>query len=139
MKYSVAYYTRSGNTKKVAEVIADVLAVDARDISLELPGNVDVLFLGSSLYAFTYDESVEKFIEKNAENIGTIVSFSTSATGKSTAKLVKECCEKYNVKFYHQAFKCPGSFLLFNPGRPNEKDLIAVRNFTQSVMNELGD
>ncbi|MBR4580197.1 MAG: flavodoxin [Lachnospiraceae bacterium] len=139
MKYAVAYYTRSGNTKKVAEAIADVLVTEARDISLELPGKVDVLFLGSSLYAFKYDESVEKFIEKNADKIGMIVSFSTSATGKSTARFVKECAEKNNIKFYHQAFKCPGSFLITNPGRPHEKDLRAARNFTKSVMNELGD
>lgn len=139
MKYAVAYYTRSGNTKKVAENIGEVLGVEARDISLELPGKVDYLFLGSSLYAFKYDESVEKFIEKNAGNIGTIVSFSTSASGNSTAKFVKECAEKNGIKFYPHSFKCPGSFMLFNPGRPNEKDLNAARDFAKNIKSELGD
>ena len=53
MNYAVAYYTRSGNTKKVADAIAEVIGVPTTDISKGLSADVDVLFLGSSLYAFT--------------------------------------------------------------------------------------
>ena len=137
MKYAVAYYTRSGNTKKVAEAIAEVLGVTAMDISLELPKDIDVLFLGSSLYAFTYDPNVEEFIKKNAENVKTIVSFSTSASGKSTARFVKETAESCGIKFYKQSFKCYGKFLFTNLNRPNEKDLEAAREFAKNVRADL--
>lgn len=139
MKYAVAYYTRSGNTKKVADAIAEVLGVEAFDISKGMTEKADVLFLGSSLYAFTYDPSVEKFIQDNASFIGQIVSFSTSASGKSTAKFVKETAEKCNVKFYPHGFKCTGKFGFMNAKHPNEKDLDAARDFAKTVLAKLGE
>lgn len=139
MKYAVAYYTRSGNTKKVADVIAEVLGVSATDISEGVAEPVDVLFLGSSLYAFNYDPTVENFIQDNASNIKQIVSFSTSASGKSTAKFVKATAEKCGIRFYPHAFKCYGKFGFMNAKRPNEKDLEEAREFTKSVLAELGE
>ena len=67
MKYAVSYYTRSGNTKKLADVAAGILGVEAHDIADGLTEKVDVLFLGNSLYAFTIEPSVGEFIEKNAK------------------------------------------------------------------------
>ena len=139
MKYAVAYYTRSGNTKKVADVIAEVLGVEAKEISEGVSEPVDVLFLGSSLYAFTYDPAVEKFIQENASNIKQIVSFSTSASGKSTAKFVKETADKCGIKFYGHAFKSYGKFGIFNAKRPNDKDLEEAREFAKMVLADLGE
>ncbi len=139
MKYAVAYYTRSGNTKKVAETIAEILGVTPFDISEGMSEKADVLFLGSSLYAFTYDPAVEKFIQENSNYIGKIVSFSTSASGKSTAKFVKETAEKNGIDFYNHAYKCYGKFGILNANRPNEKDLEQAREFTKTVVAELGE
>lgn len=139
MKYAVAYYTRSGNTKKIAETIAEVLGVTPFDIADGMSEKADVLFLGSSLYAFSYDPAVEKFIQDNAESIGQIVSFSTSASGKSTAKFVKETAEKCGIKFYPHAYKCYGKFGILNPSRPGEKDFVQARVFAKSVVADLGD
>lgn len=139
MKYAVAYYTRSGNTKKVADAIAEIIEVKATDISEGLSEDVDVLFLGSSLYAFTYDPNVEKFIQDNASKIKQIVSFSTSASGNSTAKFVKETAEKCGIKFYPQGFKCRGKFGIMNAKRPNEKDLEEAREFARNVLAKLGE
>ena len=136
MKYAVGYYTRSGNTKKMAETVAEVLGVEAFDITRGLDKEVDILFLGSSPYAFDFDPNVGEFIEKYADKIGRIVAFGSCASGKSTARKVRECAIQNGVKFYNHSFKCPGSFLFMNPGRPNEKGLTALRNFTKSVMAE---
>jgi len=136
MKYAVGYYTRSGNTKKMAETVAEVVGVEAFDITRGLDKEVDVLFLGSSPYAFDFDPNVGEFIEKYADKIGCIVSFGSSASGNSTAKKVRECAGQNGVKFYNHSFKCPGSFLFMHPGRPNEKDLAALRDFTKSVLAE---
>ena len=40
MNYAVAYYTRSGNTKKVADAIAEVIGVPTTDISKGLSADV---------------------------------------------------------------------------------------------------
>lgn len=50
MKVAVRYYSKSGNTKKLADAIAEALKTEAMDISHEVNGEVDVLFMGSSVY-----------------------------------------------------------------------------------------
>ena len=44
MKYAIRYYSKSGNTKKLADAISEVLDVPAYDLSHELTEDVDVLF-----------------------------------------------------------------------------------------------
>ena len=62
MKAAVRYYTKTGNTKKLAEAIAGALGVQALPISEPVHEAVDVLFLGNSYYAFTIDPEVRAFI-----------------------------------------------------------------------------
>ena len=52
MKIAVRYYTRSGNTQKLAEAVAAAVGVEALPVSEPLTEPVDVLFLGCSYYAF---------------------------------------------------------------------------------------
>ena len=63
MSIAIRYYTRSGNTKKLADAIAEAVSVEARDLNVPLTEKADVLFLGSSYYGFDADESVKKFEE----------------------------------------------------------------------------
>ena len=79
MKVAVRYYTRSGNTKKLADVIAKTVSCEAKDVTVSLTEKVDILFLGCSYYAFDVDEAVKRFILENKQNIGKIVCFGTSA------------------------------------------------------------
>ena len=58
MKIAVRYYTRSGNTKKLAEAVAGAVSVEAKDVSVPLEEKSDVLFLGCSYYAFDVDQAV---------------------------------------------------------------------------------
>jgi len=68
MNIAVRYYTRSGNTKKLADAAAKAASVSAQDISIPLAEKVDILLLGCSYYAFDVDEAVKKFIIDNKEN-----------------------------------------------------------------------
>lgn len=49
MKFAVRYYTKTGNTKRLAEAIAKELGVEALPISEPVEDAVDYLFLGISL------------------------------------------------------------------------------------------
>ncbi|MDC7235654.1 MAG: flavodoxin domain-containing protein, partial [Spirochaetales bacterium] len=77
MKIAVRYYSKSGNTRKVAEVIAKALGVDALSIDEGLPKDVDLLFLGSSVYAGGVDKKVKDFINELDGSVKEIVNFST--------------------------------------------------------------
>ena len=62
MTYAVRYYTKTGNTKRLAEAIAKELEVEALPISEPVTEPVDALFLGNSYYAFTIDPEVRTFV-----------------------------------------------------------------------------
>ena len=64
MNIEVRYYSRGGNTKKIAEAIAGAVGVEAKTVAEPLTGDVDILFLGSAPYAFDVDDEVKKFIHK---------------------------------------------------------------------------
>ena len=55
MRFAVRYYTKTGNTKRLAEAIANELGVEALPISEPVKEQVDFLFLGNSYYAFDID------------------------------------------------------------------------------------
>ena len=69
MKVAVRYHSRTGNTKKVALAIAEALGVDAKDASVPLEEKVDILFLGSAVYAAGVDDAMKAFVAGNKDNI----------------------------------------------------------------------
>jgi len=138
MKIAVRYYTRSGNTKKLAEAVAEAVAVEAKDVSVPLSEKADVLFLCCSYYAFDVDEAVKKFIIENKDNIGKIVCFGTSAMMRSMKKPVKKVADTVGVAVADEEFHCRGEFAKFHKGRPNEKDLADVSAFAKSVIDQEG-
>ena len=62
MKYAVRYYTKTGNTKRLAEAVAEALGVEALPVSEPVTEPVDILLLGNSYYAFTIDPEVRSFV-----------------------------------------------------------------------------
>ena len=74
MTYAVRFYTKTGNTKRLAEAIAGELGVEALPISEPVTEKVDFLFLGNSYYAFDIDTEVKQFIASlDKEKIGKII------------------------------------------------------------------
>lgn len=136
MKVAVRYYTRSGNTKKLAEAIAEAVAVEAKDVSVPLEEKADVLFLGCSYYAFDVDQAVKDFIANNKDNIGKIVCFGTSAMMKSMKKPVSKVTKTVGVEVADEEFHCRGEFAKVHKGRPNEKDLADVSAFAAKIITK---
>lgn len=138
MSVAVRYYTRSGNTKKLADAIAARLGVEACTVDKGLLERVDVLFLGCSYYAFDVDEAVKEFILANKWNIGKIVLFGTSAMMKSAYKPVKKVADEAGVELTHEEFHCWGQFHFAHKGRPDENDMKAAADFAENVLKSLG-
>ena len=134
MKIAVRYYTRSGNTKKLAEAIAEAISVESCDITVPLTAKVDILFLGSSYYAFDADDAVKTFIADNKDNIGKIVCFGTSAMMKSMKKPITKVAGKLGVAVADEEFHCRGQFGKIHKGRPNEEDIDALKRFAADIL-----
>ena len=80
MKAAVRYYTKTGNTKRLAEAVAAAVGTEALPISVPVTERVDILFLGNSYYAFNIDPEVRDFIRSlDQSKIGRIVNFGSAA------------------------------------------------------------
>lgn len=134
MKIAVRYYTRSGNTKKLAEAVVEAVSVEAKDVSVPLSEKADVLFLGCSYYAFDVDPTVKDFIVSNKENISKIVCFGTSAMMKSMKKPVRKVADTVGVTVADEEFHCRGEFAKIHKGRPNEEDLANAAKFARGIL-----
>lgn len=139
MTYAVRYYTQTGNTKRLAEAIAEELGVQALPISAPITEKVDVLFLGNSYYAFTIAPEVREFVAGlEKDKVGKIINFGTAAMMNSTYKKVRSVAATKGIPVLDREFHCKGEFKGMNKGRPNEDDLKAARVFAKSIRKELG-
>ncbi len=135
MTYAVRYYTKTGNTKKLAEAIADALGVEALPISTPVTEAVDVLFLGNSYYAFNIDPEVRAFLQTLEKGkVGRVVNFGSAAMLNSTYKKVKAEADKVGIPMDAREFHCRGEFKGVHKGRPNRDDLAAAAAFAKSVI-----
>ena len=132
MKFAVRYYTKTGNTKRLAEAMAKELGVEALSIIEPVTEPVDILFLGNSYYAFNIDPEVRNFIRTlDKEKVGRIVNFGSAAMLNSTYKKVKAEADKVGIAMDKKEFHCKGEFKGIHKGRPNEDDIKAAVEFVK--------
>lgn len=135
MTFAVRYYTKTGNTKRLAEAIAKELGVEALPISEPVNEAVDYLFLGNSYYAFTIDPEVKAFVASlDKTKIGKIVNFGSAAMLNSTYKKVKKVADKVGIPMDGKEFHCKGEFKGIHKGRPNAEDMKAAAEFAQKII-----
>ena len=134
MKVEIRYFSRGGNTKKLAEAIAEAIEVPAKTVNEPLTEDVDILFLGSSVYAYGVDENIKDFINHIDVKVGKVVNFSTAAIIKSTYNQVKKLLDQKNIPMDNKEFYCKGSFGPLHKGKPNSDDLKAIAEFAREII-----
>ena len=135
MKIAVRYYTKTGNTKRLAEAIAEAVGAEALPISTPVTEPVDILCLGNSYYAFSIDPEVRDFVKGLDKNmVGRIVNFGSAAMLNSTFKKVKAEADKVGIKMDEREFHCKGEFKGLHKGKPDESDMKAAAEFARKVI-----
>ena len=135
MRIAVRYYTKTGNTKRLAEAVGKAIGVEALPISEPISEPVDILFLGNSYYAFSIDPEVRDFVRSLDKNlVGKIVNFGSAAMLNSTYKKVKAEADKVGIPMDEREFHCKGEFKNLHKGRPNDADLKAVSEFAKRIV-----
>ena len=134
MTFAVRYYTKTGNTRKLATAIAEALGVQALPISEPVTEPVDILLLGNSYYAFSIDPEVKAFIRSlDKSKVCRIANFGSAAMLNSTFKKVKAEADKVGIPMVDKEFHCRGEFKGIHKGRPNAEDLEAAAAFAKSL------
>jgi flavodoxin len=134
MKAQVIYFTKTCNTKKVAEAIASEFNVEAEDVNTAKLNKDGLIFLGSGKYGNQPGKIMMEFIENNNFKSRNVALFGTSGSGKGLE--VQEMEKALNAKEASVIgkFFCRGKFMLFNRGRPNEQDFTEAKNFAKQMM-----
>ena len=133
--YAVRYFSKTGNTKKLADTIAKTVGCNAYTCQERVEKETDVLFLGASVYAAGIDEEVKQFIQSlDAKKVKCVAVFSTSALAQRALPAVTELLHQKGIKVSPQSFYCRGKFMFMHKGRPNESDLQAVSEFAKKIM-----
>lgn len=98
MKAAVRYYSRTGHTKALAQAIAKGAGVTAESVPAEMTEKVNVLFIGSGLYAAFLDKHLKDYLESlDASKVGKVVMFSTSMLSKRAFPLMKKVLEAKGI------------------------------------------
>lgn len=131
MNIAVRYYSRSGNTKVLADAIARGLGVSAISVDAEnsaITEDVDVLFVGGALYAYGLDKHLSKFLEGlDASKIKKAVVFSTSWLSKHSVDLIKKGLSKKGIKVEDE--------YCYFKNRPSEDNLKEAEEFVKRIIN----
>ena len=129
MSAAVRYYSRSGNTKALAEAIARGAGVSAISIDAEeaaINANVEVLFIGGALYAYGLDKRLAAYIGTlKRENIGKAVIFSSAAISRHALDLLRQELTAKGIPVESAAF--------FARSKPGEKQLHAAEEFGKAM------
>ena len=99
MKIAIIYKSKHhGNTKKIAEVMAETLKADLfdlKDVNMDVIGKYDLIGFGSGKYFLRPHKKLRNFVEKldNVDSKKAFV-FSTSGDGKPMGWLEKNLSKK---------------------------------------------
>ncbi|WFR55132.1 flavodoxin family protein [Anaerocolumna sp. AGMB13025] len=134
-KVEVRYYSKTGNTAKLAEAIGDELLVKAKSVEVPIEGDVDILFLGSSVYGAGVDNKVKTFINSLDSRVKTVVNFSTAAILPSTYGQIKKLLGEKGIALEVREFHCRGEFKFMHKGKPDAQDIKNVREFARKIVS----
>ncbi|MCD7735351.1 MAG: flavodoxin [Lachnospiraceae bacterium] len=136
MMIQVRYFSKSGNTKKLADCIARTAGVQAQPIRNGASDQADILFLGASVYWGGIDNQVKEYIEQlDPKKIRKVVVFSTSALAQRAFPDIRKRLEKKNISVSEENFYCRGEFTALHKSRPNSEDLKAAEKFTMGILH----
>ncbi|MDD4080472.1 MAG: hypothetical protein PHP02_03535 [Eubacteriales bacterium] len=135
MNIQVVYHTKTGHSRKIAGAAAQAPGLEAREIK-DWRGEekVDLLFIAGGIYGGQSDPKLLDIIAGlRPETAARAVLITSCAGGKDKQVQVRQALEARGIPVDAREFTCPGSFLFFRRGRPNQKDLSDAADFAAGV------
>jgi flavodoxin len=128
--------SRGGNTRKVADTIAEELGIAASNILTSPPDDAKILFLGSGTYGGKPGEAMMKFIGSGNFSGRKVAIFGTSGSvaGGQNMTVAMENMLKQKGATVLGSFHCRGKTFLVNWGHPNTEDLDNAKMFAREML-----
>lgn len=136
MKTAIRYYSKFGHTRKMATVVSEEIGVEPLTIEIPITEPVDVLYLGSAVYASVIDWRVKKFIKTlTPDLVKRVICFSSAAIMDSNYPKIRKLLEIQHIIVDDREFTCRGSMGPIQAGHPNDEDLENLRRFIRETMS----
>lgn len=140
MNADVVFYSATGNTRKIAEAIAEEVGCEARQAQGDpKPTEADIVFVGGSVYA-TSDHDIHPSVKLFADRLkaagyrGKVALFATGFQKSDAIGLLKRIFADRGLSLTGESFFCKGRFLLFMKGHPDKDDIAQAKLFASRVM-----
>jgi len=140
MKTEVIYYSRSGNTKKVADAIAQALGQVSEAVAPDYPlENVGILFLGAGAYANKVDKRMTEFIRTlNSSEVKNVVLFGSYGWHKNFLDYMRDLLKSQGINVVEETYSCKGKLFFFIYRKhPDDQDLKQAGEFAKVVYEKL--
>ncbi len=128
---AVRYYSKSGNTKLLAEAIgrgAGVLPISVDEDSAKITENIDVLFIGGGLYAYGLDKVMKEYLAGiDGTKVKKAVVFSTSWISKHSIDLIKKALKEKGIEVADET--------CYVRSKPNDKQLAEAEAFGKKMIS----
>lgn len=130
MHAAVRYFSRSGNTKLVADAIAD--AAHTQAVSVDAPNaalteHVDVLFIGGALYAYGLDKHLRDYVRSlDASQVEKAVVFSSAWLSRHALDILRNELGARGIQVEERDF--------FVKNKANADQLEQARQFARSFL-----
>jgi flavodoxin len=132
--FEVVYFSTTGNTRKVAEVMAGTLGVTARDVKdVGIISPEAFVFLGMGCYRGELPGEVKDFLRVNRFEGRKIALFTTSAFNAVDEQRDLEKQLAANGAVIVRRFKCLGRLLSINQDHPTWLELKKAAWFARSA------
>jgi len=127
---AVRYYSKSGNTKLLAEAIgkgAGVIPISVDEDSAKITEDIDVLFIGGALYAYGLDKVMNEYLAGiDGSKVKKAVVFSTSWISKHSIDLIKKALVAKGIEVADET--------CYVRNKPNEKQLAEAEAFAKKFI-----
>lgn len=135
MKTAVTYYSRTGNTRKIAKAMAEAIGTQAIDISLNnLVEPVGLLLVGGAVYGGGLDDALVSFLKSlTPEKVKRAAIFSTYFMAESASGMIEKLLMEQKVTVVNERFFCKGKFLLFSRRFPGSDDIKNAKQFAEKM------
>jgi flavodoxin len=100
----IRYYSKTGNTKAVANYISEKLNIEAKEINSDDYDNpCGLLFLGGAPYANIMSSKLREYaINLKKENVKAVALFTTSNWSRRTVRALKKILKEKDIKVYDE-------------------------------------
>jgi flavodoxin len=137
MKTTLVYFSRGGNTRKIAEAIAKELEITPIDVKKESPdvSSADLFIVGSGTYGGKPGKELVAYLENLKPVKDKRVACFSSCAGDATKTLdaMKDILAKKGYTIV-DCFSCFGKFAgLSKRGHPTDEELKQAKEFAKKL------